>query len=49
MHLSNLVFFHHCTWNSTRNAHGLPIYDQLFNTNADKSGYAGALAKKLGI
>jgi hypothetical protein len=26
-----------------------PIYDQLFNTTADKSGYAGALAKKLGF
>src|SRR5208282_1447716 len=23
IHLSNLLFFHHCTWNSTRNAHGL--------------------------
>ena len=23
IHLSNLFFFHHFTWNSTRNAHGL--------------------------
>jgi hypothetical protein len=49
IHLSNLLVYSplHLELNPERP--WTPIYDQRFYTIADKSGYAGALAKKLSV
>jgi hypothetical protein len=41
--------FHHFHLERNPERPWTPIYDQRSYTNADKSGYAGALAKKLSI
>ena len=47
IHLSNLLLFHHLELNAKRP--WTPIYDQRIYNTADKSGYAGALAKKVSL